>query len=611
MDNSFFNQKPQKRWLIIFIAVIFVILAITVAEGLYVFEKRYDGKIAPGVKLKGFSLAGLPTEKVSDVIDRQLDEATAAGFRIVSKEKTFRLTPVVSSETNPELSLRLINFDSDKMAAEAYEYGHDANFIKSLAKKLALLARPVEIKPIYSVNKEILKKILKENFYSLEQEPKDAEMVFDKNFKAQITEGQEGMTIDYDVLIDKIKGRLDNLDLTTIAIYPKITEPKIWARDAASGLAEAEQIISLAPISVTYGEDKYTLSKKTLAEALALYKIGDRTIVIFDRNNFDKYLDKIASYIEVSPQEPKLALSDGHIAEFTPPRAGLKIDRDANYGIFTKTVLREKKNTLELVVEKILPKTNVGDINNLGITEIVGTGVTSFVGSPKNRVANIGVGVKKLSGLVIQPGEEFSVISALKPIDKASGYLPELVIKKDKTIPEFGGGLCQIGTTMFRVALDAGLPILKRQNHSYRVPYYEPPVGMDATIYDPAPDVVFKNNYPTAILLQGYVRGTKLTFELWGTKDGRQVDITKPVVYNTTAPPPKREVQTEDLAVGQIKCTERAHAGADAKFIYTVTLTDGTASSKEFKSHYIPWGEVCLIGVPKGTLASSTPSAVQ
>ena len=61
--------------------------------------------------------------------------------------------------------------------------------------------------------------------------------------------------------------------------------------------------------------------------------------------------------------------------------------------------------------------------------------------------------------------------------------------------PEFGGGLCQIGTTMFRVTMNAGLPILERQNHSYRVRYYEPPVGMDVTIYEPKPDFRFRNDY--------------------------------------------------------------------------------------------------------------------
>lgn len=607
MDNSFFNQKPRKGWLFIFSALILVILLITGVEALYVFEKRYEYKIVPGITFRGTSLSGLTADEAGDVIEKILDQAAAQGFKIVSKEQTFTITPVVTSEMNPELSYRLINFKVEEMAARAMEPGHDKNTLKSLWKKFVLLAKNEEIKPLYEINRDALREILKQKFHELEQEPEDSKLAIKSDLTVSFTKSKSGITIDYDALIAKISGRLQNLDLSTIAIYPKLTEPEIRETEAASAVAEAETIIAVAPVEITYGENKYTLSKRALGEMLALRKIGGGVIIILDKGEFDRYLDGLAAKIETAPQELKLTLLNGQVADFTPPRDGLQIERGQNYSLFTKNIIREKQKTMELAVTKTSPRTQVGDVNNLNIKEIVGTGVTSFVGSPKNRVANIGVGVKKLSGLVIQPGEEFSVISALKPIDQASGYLPELVIKKDKTIPEFGGGLCQIGTTMFRVALDAGLPILKRAPHSYRVPYYEPPVGMDATIYDPSPDLVFKNNYPTALLLQGYVRGTKLTFELWGAKDGRQIDIGKPQVYNTTPPPPKREVQTEDLPAGTKKCTERAHAGADAKFTYTVTLPDGAEYKKEFRSHYIPWGEVCLIGVPKGTLTSSTP----
>jgi vancomycin resistance protein YoaR len=189
----------------------------------------------------------------------------------------------------------------------------------------------------------------------------------------------------------------------------------------------------------------------------------------------------------------------------------------------------------------------------------------------------------------------------------------ELVIKGDKTTPEYGGGLCQVGTTTFRVALNTGLPIIERRNHSYRVSYYEP-AGTDATIYDPSPDLKFVNDTAGHILIQTKITGNTLRFEFWGTSDGRQVTQTKPEIYNITQPGPTKIVETQELAPGQKKCTESAHAGADTVFYRTITYMSGEKKEETWKSHYVPWQAVCLVGVekpaePSITETESTPLA--
>jgi vancomycin resistance protein YoaR len=240
----------------------------------------------------------------------------------------------------------------------------------------------------------------------------------------------------------------------------------------------------------------------------------------------------------------------------------------------------------------------VGDANLLGIRERLGVGTSNFKGSPKNRRHNIATGAAKLNGIIIPQGEEFSLVKALGEIDETTGYLPELVIKGDRTIPEFGGGLCQIGTTVFRAALAAGFPILERQSHSYRVRYYEP-AGTDATIYPPKPDFRFKNDTPAAVVLFTRIEGDDLFFEFWGTSDGRKAARTDPKIFNITKPPAMKTIETEDLPPGKKKCTEVAHDGADTVFTYTVTMADGSKREQVFRSHYKPWQAVCLIGVEK------------
>ena len=149
---------------------------------------------------------------------------------------------------------------------------------------------------------------------------------------------------------------------------------------------------------------------------------------------------------------------------------------------------------------------------------------------------------------------------------------------------------------LFRSAVDTGLQITERRNHSYRVSYYEP-AGTDATIYDPAPDFKFRNDTAKHIYINAYIIGTEITFEFWGTNDGREVKVDKPSIYNIVQPPPTKLIETLDLAPGKKKCTESAHAGADAHFATTITYADGRVREETFRSHYRPWQAVCLIGV--------------
>jgi vancomycin resistance protein YoaR len=267
---------------------------------------------------------------------------------------------------------------------------------------------------------------------------------------------------------------------------------------------------------------------------------------------------------------------------------------------------------LEPIVEVIEPRQRISDVNDLGITELLGVGKSGFAGSPPNRRHNIKIGAEAVNGTLIPPGEEFSLLETLGTIDGPTGYLQELVIKGNETIPEYGGGLCQIGTTTFRGTLAAGLPITARRNHSYSVPYYyddQGKPGTDATIYDPAPDYRFKNDTENYVLISTRISGDDLFFEYWGTKDGRKVVQSETRTWDYVPPPETKYVETLDLPVGEVKCTESPHAGIKAAFDYTVTYTDGTVKEETFKSQYRPWQEVCLIGVEE--LSEEAEEAVE
>jgi len=245
----------------------------------------------------------------------------------------------------------------------------------------------------------------------------------------------------------------------------------------------------------------------------------------------------ITSFADKADRDPKNArfkVTDGKVTIATPAENGIIVDVEESFSIL-ETALQTAENgklIVTLVSERLSAKVSAETLDTLGITELVGTATTNFKGSPKNRVYNIERSIQEFDGIVIEPGAVFSFVDYLGEVDGEHGYLPELVIKNNKTEPEFGGGICQVSTTVFRAALQSGLKITERKNHAYPVQYYKP-YGLDATIYIPKPDLQFQNNTPGAILLVPEIEGSLLTFSMFGTRDGRTTTIDGPHILES------------------------------------------------------------------------------
>lgn len=244
--------------------------------------------------------------------------------------------------------------------------------------------------------------------------------------------------------------------------------------------------------------------------------------------NLQTLLQNLAQKTDTGPVNAKLQMTDGKVSVFALSSPGIQLDMDKGEVAMRDYLAQgDFQATLTLPVKKTDPVVSTDSIENLGINTLIGEGVSDFRGSPKNRVFNINTATQRFNGLLIKPGEEFSFVKNLGLVDGEHNYLPELVIKNDKTEPEFGGGICQVSTTAFRAAIYSGLKITMRQNHAYPVSYYNPQ-GMDSTVYIPRPDLRFMNNTPGYILIETKIEGTKLFFDFYGTSDGRSVKVIGP-----------------------------------------------------------------------------------
>lgn len=576
-----------------------VIVALFVFVGIvWIFEWVYAGRIYPGVSIGTLYVGGSTSKQAYDILQERIDSFEHLGLVFVHPDRKVVIDTTIQSSENIELAYELLRFDTNEMVSLAYSYGRDGNTFTNFIQQTKAFFLGVDIKPIYTLDDEFLLARLTEEFQDLLVFAKNAKISYAADRGVFIQEEQLGNVLDRESIINELRENLSRFENNPVSIELITDYPDIYTQDLTQVLQEAKQVIELAPVLVIYKENSWEIDKNTLGGWLSI-DTTDGLSLSLNREEIEEFFNKIASEVEVEPVNAKFVIRGTKVEEFQSSISGKEIDREESYKNLVHTLIEKGESEVLLVVEEVEPEITNENVNNLGIKEIIGIGKSNFAGSPQNRRHNIAVGAKALNGILIAPDQEFSLVEALGEIDAEHGYLPELVIKQNKTIPEYGGGLCQIGTTIFRAALSSGLKITERRNHSYTVSYYfeDGLPGTDATIYPPHPDVRFINDTPAYILIQTKIEGDELIFEFWGTNDGRVASRTKPEIWDRVSPGPTKIIETTDLEPGDKKCTERAHDGMKASFTYRVEYADGNIFEKEFYSNYKPWQAVCFVGV--------------
>jgi len=325
--------------------------------------------------------------------------------------------------------------------------------------------------------------------------------------------------------------------------------------------------------------------------------------------NKEAVLDTISSLkekIDIPAQDALFRFSGGKVLSFKPSKNGQAVNEKELMKRIEDSMPKIASGgatflTIPITVETIFPVSSTTDVNSFGIKERIGRGYSQFGGSIPGRIHNVALAAAKLNGILIKPGEIFSFNQTIGDISAATGYQSAYIIKDGRTVLGDGGGVCQVSTTLFRAALDAGLPIIERHEHSYRVHYYEDggyKAGLDATVFDPTDDLKIKNDTPSYILIQTVTDtdNLTLTFELYGTSDGRKAEILNHTVWGAAPPPPDLYQDDPTLPKGVVKQVDFSAWGAKASFQYKVIRNSETIQNQTFTSNYRPWQAVYLRG---------------
>jgi vancomycin resistance protein YoaR len=386
-----------------------------------------------------------------------------------------------------------------------------------------------------------------------------------------------------------------------------IQESQPLLMDVSAAQAQVERIVS-GPVILT-GPDggTWTIEPKTLAEWLILRPVvgadGQYGLAVsLDPGQAGRLAQEIAAEVDRPAQNARFRFdyASGSLVTAADSVAGRTVDVTATLAVLEGAAAGDTPSgrSAELPVLTIRPQIATEDAANLGIVELIGEGVTSYAGSSAAREQNITVGAAQFDGLLIAPDETFSFNDYLGEVTKEKGYEEGIIIWGNTTKADVGGGLCQVSSTAFRAAFWAGLPVVERTPHSFRVSYYEPPKGLDATIYSPYVDLKWTNDTGHYILIQTYVDrdANKLTFRYYGTNPGRMVEMEGPIEANPVPHGPAVVRDDPTLPKGEKKQIEWAKDGLDVT-VYRIIKENGVEVRRDtFFSRYLPWQAVYLVG---------------
>ena len=298
--------------------------------------------------------------------------------------------------------------------------------------------------------------------------------------------------------------------------------------------------------------------------------------------------------------------SDGLVVK--EGKDGIVVNEDETLQQLKEFITSEWKGEnaeFEVSVEVEKPR---GDAEQLAkVKDVLGSFSTSYSTSGSSRSTNVENGTKLINGTLLYPGDTFSMYETVSPFTEENGYFMAGSYLNGKVVESFGGGICQVSSTLYNAVLRAELQVAERHNHSMIVSYVDR--SADAAIAGTAKDFKFTNNTEYPVYIEGYTSGKKVFFNIYGceTRDTVNRKVTyESVTVSTTEPGPPQLVADGGLGVGYVKVTLSSHTGYVAE-LYKVVTENGVEVSRERvnKSTYKMSPQFVTVGT-----ASADPGAV-
>ena len=292
------------------------------------------------------------------------------------------------------------------------------------------------------------------------------------------------------------------------------------------------------------------------------------------------YVEKLAEEYNRDAEEGDITFANGY-PEVTGGETGIAVNVDQSVSSIMKA-LEGDGTELTVVAEVQKPSVTKEELSQ--VKDVLGT-ATTYYGSSYERNTNVEVGASKINGTLIMPGETFSVTAAVTPFNADNGYYPAPSYESGQVVDTYGGGICQVSTTLYNAVLKAELQVDERHNHTMLVSYVDP--SKDAAIAEGLMDFVFTNNTDAPIYIYGVGYQGTLNFTIYGheTRDpNRSISFRSETLSQTDASTNVKLVAKSDQNIGYLNQTQSAHQGLEAVLWKDIVNADGTTDTVQVNS---------------------------
>ncbi|GAA5511508.1 hypothetical protein Dcar01_00219 [Deinococcus carri] len=539
-----------------------------------------DGKLAPGLRVGGVEVGGLTRE--------------AALSALAAHVPTPPRVTVTAGGRSWTVGADALGWQVDPRASvdAALRASATRTLMERMEGMLGQAAVP-EVPFVTRVDLNTTLAGLKALTGDVNSQPKNAAILFDKNARRYVvTPDAPGRRLDMAAAANTYAA---SPNLTTLTI--PVTE---WKAQYTAQALQAQADLGnrlMRPLTVGL-QGTGRAGSLTPLQVADLYWVRE-TGIVPDEKTIARAFARLTDAVDRPAQNARYAVEGGKLVK-VKEQAGRVADRQAALAAFRKAVLDPAARTVTLPSRVSHPTLTAAKLPDPAQMELIATGTSTYYGSSRERRINVANAAAKISGVVVPAGENFSFLQALGSITPDNGFVGGLIISGGRTVDGLGGGVCQVSTTTFRALYQAGLPVVERNQHSYRVKYYEPQVGFEAAVYDPGVDLKMKNDTGAPIFIRTVNNDAKsrLEVQVWGVKLSRTVTVSPATILSRTAHPPAQYVFNPNLPAGAMRQVDWAQDGYNLYITRTIKDAQGTRTDK-VSTVYKPWQAVYETG-PRG-----------
>jgi vancomycin resistance protein YoaR len=593
------RRPPHRAGGLLLNALLILLIGVLLAAGggLYYLDRSYQGKIYPNVTVQGLPIGEMTPAAAEAALRGRYEDFLRQPVALTFGDRVWR----------PSLEQVGVSFDFKGAIDQAYRAGRSNGMVENIQEVAAIWQNGLDLPLRVTFDQGAMQRYIAGLRAELESPPADAQLQL-VGTTVQTQPSHTGRQVLVDETLQDLTASLRTFKPGTVAVRTRSLPPRLGDAEVAVARAQIEAMLQ-APLTLKADQKTYTWSPEEIALMLKIARVPkdtqtDRIAVAIDQYQVNRRVRLIADETGRGSVNPRVAWNGGDLKIIKPGKPGMRLDEEAASNMIIAAIGAPDR-TLTLPIREVAPQVTEANLHDLGIKELVSAGTSDFSGSAPYRIHNVGTGMNILNGILLAPGEEFSFNDNIGSIDERNGFVQGYAIIQNRTQLEFGGGICQDSTTMFRAAFWAGLPITERWGHSFYISWYDKyglgsygnGPGMDATIFTGGPDLKFVNDTGHWLLIQSWSNPKTgvAQVEFYGTKPDRRVELTQRVYNRVPAIANPVYVADPKQPRGWIKQTDHARGGMTID-VYRTVIDNGVRQQPElFRTKFKPWPNIYAV----------------